>query len=300
MATTNIISDSGVVRQVPNGHTLKSHNRVNWYMQKTTIVKCRKVLFALSVVVFITVFGIIAVAFTPSGDWVKIEQSSPVELTRNGADINISFSIDVTSVMPYEVSGMDISLSLVDHNNGSYVPLYSENGITIAPHSTTRLDIDTSIWLPSVALVFRDMVMKDGVPLHLDLIATCGYLGGLTSFRLVSEIDIPVTAEGEKLSFATMEDTDESFVIKFNGLADWLIPKERTVVISGGNEKMTLSTSGSDGVAILSMTSESGLDGVLNRITSADDFIVESTVGFDIDPDMLRALDLLLQYMRGM
>ena len=63
---------------------------------------------------------------------------------------------------------------------------------------------------------------------------------------------------------------------------------------------MTLSTSGSDGVAILSMTSESGLDGVLNRITSADDFIVESTVGFDIDPDMLRALDLLLQYMRGM
>ncbi len=268
----------------------------------TTVRRCRKALLIGSVAVFVVIMTVIVIAFIPSGNWLEIQQTSPVEVSLDGSDMDVSFTVDVTSRMPYDVDDLGIALVLTDRGRGSSVPLYSADGIRLAANETTSLTIETSIWMPATLLTVRDLAMRDGAPLHLELTASCGYLGGLASFRLTSDLDVPVTAEGEKISYAVVDDTMTSFSVRVDGLADWLVPGDRSLTVSGGGETATLTVSNSDGTAVFSATSDSGLDGVLGRIASADDLLVVDEEGdrIDLDADALRTLDSLLEYARGM
>lgn len=268
--------------------------------RKEAVRKCRKGLLVFTVALFVIVLGTIIIALTPSGNWITVEQTSPVEIERNGANLDMSFSVEVASKMPYDINGMDITLTLFDHARGSAVPLYKEEGITIFAHRTTELTIEASVWMPTAALVIRDLAMKDGAPLHLDLTAQCSYLAGMASFMLVSEIEVPVTAEGEKLTYSVPENTSNRFIVKIDGLADWLVPDDWTAIVSGGGEKTVLSVTGSGSTALLSVVSDSVLDGALGRIASTEDYMAvdENGTEIDLDPDALRTIDSILQYAR--
>ncbi len=271
-------------------------------MTRTTAVgRCRKLLLAASVAVFVLVFGVIAVAMSPGGDWLTVEKTSPLEVSVDGTDLDLSFSVTVRSSMPYDVKDLSISMSLADPSRGSSVPLYSEDGISIPANGSAEIDVRASIWIPTAALVLMDLAMKDGAPLHIGLEASCGYLGGLASFRLASEIGVPVTAEGERLSFSVLEDTDTSFSVGVNGLAGWLVPEDRTIYVSGGGEEASITVTGQGSSGILSVRSDSGLDGVLSRISSADDYKAVDGNGdaVGLSKTALRALDTIMQYARG-
>ncbi len=268
--------------------------------RNTAVGRCRKLLLAASVAVFALVFGVIGAAMSPSGDWLTVEKTSPLEVSVDGTNLDLSFSVTVGSSMPYDVKDLSISISLIDSSRGSSVPLYSEDGISIPANGSAEIDVKASIWIPTAALVLMDLAVKDGAPLHFDLEASCGYLGGLASFRMVSEIGVPVTAEGEKLSFSVLEDTDASFSVGVDGLAGWLVPESRIIFVSGGGEEASISVTGQGSSAMLSVRSDASLEGLLERISSAGDYKAVDENGNDVDlsKEALGAMDTILQYAR--
>ena len=40
---------------------------------------------------------------------------SPLEIDINGADLDMSFSVEAASKMPYGINGIDVALKLFDH-----------------------------------------------------------------------------------------------------------------------------------------------------------------------------------------
>ena len=262
--------------------------------------RCRIGLLIGSAVAFAIVILIVLIALTPSGNWLEIHQGSPAEVSRDGASLKISFSVEVDSNMPYDVEGLDIALTMADHGRGSSVPLCSKEGVRIASHGTTEVPIEMSVRIPTAALVLRDLAMKDGAPLHFDLSAKCRYLHGTASFELATEIDVPVAADGEKVSYSVTEDTGTSFSLRIDGLAGWLVPESRVLHLSGGGEEAVIAVDGSGSSVMFSVRSDSGLDGALERIASSDDFRAVDGEGSEagLGPDGVRALDTALQYAR--
>lgn len=264
------------------------------------IGRCRTALFALTVAVFALTITIIAISFTPS-DWISVEQTSPLDASVHGANLDVSTSVTIKSSMPYDIDDLDVSICLADPGRGSSVPLYHQDGIVIRSNSMTEVNIQASVMLPVAALVIKDMALDDGDPLRLCLKVGCGYFMGLMSFKLVSEIEIPVAAEGEKISYRVTEDTEHAYSLEVSGLAEWLTPDGMTAIVSGGGEEAVLSISGSGSTVVMSASSDSDLDGVLARIASAGDYHADDGHGneLDLSSDDLHVLDDALQYARG-
>ncbi len=251
-----------------------------------------------SVAVVVLAVGIILLAMLTPGNWVEVHESEPIAIGINGTNVRVTGTVEVDSNMPYAVEDVDVSLVMVDRERGSRTTLYSESGIQVPPGRST-ISIDSGISASTVMLMVRDRAVKDGAPLEMVLDVDCRYMLGLAGFHLTSDMMVPVTAEGGKLGWSVTENTDDSFAVHVTGLADWLMPDDRRISISGGGESFDMAVVSDDGGLTVSFRSDNGLDGVLKHIASSSDAICVDDDGIlDWSSGEIRDLDSIVSLAR--
>ena len=251
-----------------------------------------------SVAVVVLAVGIILLAMFAPGNWIEVRESEPISIGMEGTSVRVKGTVEVDSNMPYALKDVDVSLVMVDRERGSRTTLYSESGIHIPPGRST-ISIDSGISASTVMLMIRDRAVKDGAPLEMELDVECRYMVGLAGFRLTSDLLVPVTAEGSRLEWSVTENTDDSFAVHVTGLADWLMPDDRRISISGGGESFDMAVVSDDGGLTVSFRSDQGLDGVLKRIASSSDAICVDDGGIlDWSSGEIRGLDSIVSLAR--
>ena len=269
-------------------------------MDRIIAKKLRKGILVASISVMVLAIGIILFAMMIPGNWIEVHANEPVSIKMNGTDISISCTATVDSNMPYTMNDVDVSLLMVDRARGSSTTLYSESGIQIPPGRST-IPIDTKISASTALLIIRDQAAKDGSPLSLELKVDCRYMLDMAGFQLTSDILVPVTSDGCKLEWHVSENTDESFILDISGLANWLIPDDRELSVTGGGETFTLNIGSRDGAVTMSFRSDDGLDGVLDRIASSADAICkDGDKVLDWDSDDIGKLQSIVSLARGL
>ena len=260
--------------------------------------KLRNGMLVASVFIVIISVGIVLLALLTPGNWIEVHESEPLMIKMEGTSIRMTGTIETDSNMPYTLKDVDISLVMIDRERASKTVLYSESGIQIYPGSNEIL-VDSHISASTVMLMIRDKAVKDGSPLCMELNMNCRYMLNLAEFHLTSDIRIPITTDGARLDISVDENTDDSFSVRVTGLADWLIPDNRTVSISGGGESLDLVLASNNGMLFASFHSEHGLDGVLERIASYPDAIcMDDDDILDWDANTIRMLGSIMSLTR--
>ena len=255
-------------------------------------------MLAASVAVVVLAVGIILMAMLAPGNWIEVHESEPISIGMEGTSVRVTGTVEVDSNMPYALEDVDVSLVMVDRERGARTTLYSESGIHVPPGRIT-ISIDSGISASTVMLMIRDRAVKDGAPLEMELDVDCRYMLGLAGFRLTSDIMVPVTAEGSRLGWSVTENTDDSFAVHVTGLADWLMPDDRRISISGGGESFDMTVVSDDSEVSVSFRSDNGLDGMLKHIASSSDAMCVDDDGIlDWSSREIRDLDSIVSLAR--
>lgn len=231
--------------------------------------KIRSILSAASIVVMAACLVIVLVAMAPSGEWVSIEEIEAPSVSSDDSGFILRYSAEATSHMPYDLDDLEGELHLTDPVRGSRALICTVDGLSIPAGGSAILEIESEISAVTSMLIFRDLAMKDGAPLHFDLELSCSYLLGMAEFRMCVGIDVPVTASGEKLSYGIIEDTGDSFAIAVDGLAEWLLPEDGSLLISDGTSGVHSSWMTDDGTLLIGLRAED-LNGALDAISRSD------------------------------
>ena len=261
--------------------------------------RIRRIIACISAIAILSVVVIVLIALSPSGNWFELEDGYSLDMEMEDTRIVIRCEAVLDSNVPYALDDVEVSLSMVDEERGSRAILFSESGIEILP-GKNDLSLEASISAPTVMLIVRDAAMKDGMPLDFRLNVECGYMLGMADFSLESSVRMPVTEPGHVLEYEIVQNTEDSYVIEIEGLAGWLIPDDRAAVVSGGGETAELDTEYTGEVLRISFGSESGLDGVFDRIAASSDLRCTcNEVPFDADSDDVRRIGSLLGILEG-
>lgn len=260
--------------------------------------RIRLLLSAASVSAMAACLAIVLVAMTPSGEWISIEEIEAPSLSSDGSGTVLRYSAEATSNMPYDLDDLEGEIYLTDPVRGSRALICEVGGLSIPAHGSTVLEIESEISAVTAVLIVRDLAMRDGAPLHFDLVLSCTYMLGMADFRITAGIDVPVTAPGEKLSYGIVEDTEDSFAVAVEGLAGWLMPDDGSLLIADGKHEVRTMWRVRDGVLAIALCAED-LDGTLDAISRSDSPVIVDDAGcvHPIEGDGIRtlidALDLL-------
>ena len=239
-------------------------------MNRIGIGRIRLLLSAASVAALATCLVIVLVAMTPSGEWITIEGTGMPSISSEESGLVLRYSAEATSHMPYDLDGLSGELYLTDPVRGSSARICSIDDMTIPAGGSAPVEIESEVSAFTAALIFRDLAMRDGAPLHFDLVLSCSYMLGMADFRMTAGIDVPVTAPGERLSYGIAEDSEDSFRISVDGLAEWLLPEDGSVLIAGGGHEVRgtwCTTGGTVGIELFA----EDLDRALDAISRSDD-----------------------------
>lgn len=239
-------------------------------MDRATIDRTRRILAIASMAAMVSCLLIVLVAMTPSGEWISIEEVGTPSISSDDSGFVIRYSAEVTSHMPYDLDDLKGELHLTDPVRGSSALICEFEGLSIPAGGSVPVEIESEISAFTAALIFRDLTMRDGAPLHFDFALSCTYMLGMADFRVGAGVDVPVTAPGEKISYGIVEDTEDSFIIAVNGLAEWLLPGNGSLTITGGDRHADASWSSADGTLTIGLYAED-LDGTLEVVSRSDD-----------------------------
>lgn len=267
-------------------------------MSGMNIPVLRRVLLAASILIFAAVIVIVLAAVLQQGEWLKASETEPLELSVDGTEIRVQYSVEVESGMPYDLSDITASIYLCDHTRGSSALLGTVDGLTIEGGGKTLVEFDTGFSSVTTFLIFRDLAVNDGKPLHFDIVVSCGYLMGLASFTLTAEVDVPVSETDGKVDFDIPEDTDTRFTLLADNLAEWVAP-DIDATISGGGHIMSVTSAYADGAYSVTLESSEGLDAAIDgMIASGGAVMVSGGKTTQLTSGDLEALQTALDLMR--
>lgn len=267
-------------------------------MNRIGIGRIRLLLSAASLATMAACLLIVLVAMTPSGEWITIEGEGMPTISSEESGFVLRYSAEATSHMPYDLEDLEGELYLTDPVRGSRALICEFEGVCIPAGRTSSIGIESGISAVTAALIVRDLAVKDGAPLHFDLVLSCSYLLGMADFRLETGIDVPVTAPGEKLSHDVFEDTKDSFGITVDGLAGWLLPDDGSLLISDGIHEAYACWSTTDGTLSLRLSADD-LDDALDSISRSGSarIVYGSGVEHVVEDDDVRSLIDLLRIL---
>lgn len=234
----------------------------------------RTAVAVVSFMVVATCIMIIAAGMAVDGDWVEIDGTDSLTLEREGPGLVLRGEVELRSNMRYDMEDLRVSIRMTDDARGSRATILDMHGISLASSGTTVLNVCEEIPIQSALLIARDRLAVDGAPLQFRLSASCSYLMGLASFSAEAVLEVPVVAEGEVLSWRVVSDEKDNWTLAVDGLAEHLVPDPHTMEVSGGGETARISVAEEDGSLIVSVACDSVLDGVLRRISAAEDMVV--------------------------
>lgn len=244
----------------------------------------RRAVALASVIVLSSCMVVPGYALCTSGEWIEVHGTDSLDIQWDGSCLVLEGEVELASNMPFEMEGLSFDIVMTDDSRGSYATVLSVDSIDVPPHGSVALVIDEELPIESMLLMVRDRLTIDGEPLEFRISASCGYLMGLASFRVVAVLNVVIVEEGETLSIDVEDIGVSERVISIDGLREALIPEPRTVSASGEGESMTIDIRTSDGAVLITAVSSGELDGALQRISSSEDLIIE---GADLDAQTL-------------
>lgn len=238
----------------------------------------------------------VACALAVPGDWVEVDGTDSLSVEWSGLGLMLDGTLEVRSNMNYDIDDLDLKVVMVDPARGSYATVLDLSDITLHAHDTTVVDVHRSIPVLSMLLMADDVLTVDGKPLEFRVTASCSYLLGLASFSTEAVVEVPMTADGEVLRWDVVTDDADTWTLEADGLADWILSDEDVLItVSGGGESATLSVTGDDGLLTVSAHSDTGLDGVFQRISDSEHMQVDGAV---LDRDQVRTIGEVLDVVR--
>lgn len=238
----------------------------------------------------------VACALAVPGAWVEVDGTDSLSVEWSGLGLMLDGTLEVRSNMNYDMDDLDVKVVMTDPSRGSYATVLDLSDLTLYAHDTTSVDVHRSIPVLSMLLMADDVLTVDGKPLEFRISVSCSYLLGLASFSTEAVVEVPMTADGEVLSWDVVMDDTETWTLGADGLADWILPDEDILIaVSGGGESATLSVTADEGLLTVSAHSDSGLDGVFQRISDSECMQVD---GATLDRGQVRTIGEVLDVVR--
>lgn len=258
----------------------------------------RRVLAIIPVLPVIIVAVIVVVALTPSGAWLDITRDAEPSVEVKGAYLDVEVPVLVASHMPYALEDLSFQVTLVDDVRGSYQTVVSSVPSDIPGNGVGTLVLESHIFAPTLYLVMGDLIERQGSVLRFEVTASCGYLLGLADFTLDAVIDAPLADGDGVVTYEIVENSDNTFEVRINGLRSTLMPDDSVYILSGGGSYLSVLISSSDGSLVFSVTSTNGLDAAIATLLGSEGKSFTGSGGpmqvDDEDLDMfLKALDFV-------
>ena len=229
----------------------------------------RAVRIISSATVAVVAVAILSAVIMPGGDLLMVD-GDPLSVEQDGSDIRISGSYDVRSKLPYAISELSISVRLADDAHGSTLILWQADGMEIPARGTARIDIDTGIFAPMLAIFASDLLSDDDPMPVLRIDASFRYILRTVDVSISADVSLPLSEPGTKLERST-ERTDSSIRIDIRNLSEKLVPEDGAYVAigEGGSVAIDVRTSGS--MTSLTVSSDGDVSGALRAIRDSGD-----------------------------
>lgn len=260
----------------------------------------RRVLAIIPVLPVIVVAVIVIVALTPSGAWLDISRDAEPSVEVNGAYLDAEVPVLMASHMPYALEDLSFQVTLVDEVRGSYQTVISSAPTDIPGNGTGTLTLESHIFAPTLYLVMGDLIERQGSILRFEVTASCGYLLGLADFTLDAVIDVPLAEGDGVVTYGIVENSDDAFEVRIDGLRSTLMPDDSVYILSGGGSSLSVHIRSSDGSLILSVTSTNGLDAAIATLLGSEGKVFTGSEGpIQVDDEDLDMFLEALNFVRG-
>ena len=260
----------------------------------------RRVLAIIPVLPVIVVAVIVIVALTPSGAWLDISRDAEPSAAANGAYLDAEVPVLMASHMPYALEDLSFQVTLVDEVRGSYQTVISSAPTDIPGNGTGTLTLESHIFAPTLYLVMGDLIERQGSILRFEVTASCGYLLGLADFTLDAVIDVPLAEGDGVVTYGIVENSDDAFEVRIDGLRSTLMPDDSVYILSGGGSSLSVHIRSSDGSLILSVTSTNGLDAAIATLLGSEGKVFTGSEGpMQVDDEDLDMFLEALNFVRG-
>ena len=260
----------------------------------------RRVLAIIPVLPVIVVAVIVIVALTPSGAWLDISRDAEPSVEVNGAYLDAEVPVLMASHMPYALEDLSFQVTLVDEVRGSYQTVISSAPTDIPGNGTGTLTLESHIFAPTLYLVMGDLIERQGSILRFEVTASCGYLLGLADFTLDAVIDVPLAEGDGGVTYGIVENSDDAFEVRIDGLRSTLMPDDSVYILSGGGSSLSVHIRSSDGSLILSVTSTNGLDAAIATLLGSEGKVFTGSEGpMQVDDEDLDMFLEALNFVRG-
>lgn len=240
----------------------------------------------------VAVAVVVLLALTPSGDWVTFSIGD-AEYETGGAFLTAIVPVEVGSNLPYDLEGLRMEATMVDHVNGSSLSILSFDSTDIPAGGSGVLTVESRMFLPTVYLIAMDLIEQPGSVLTFELSASCSYLLGLADFNVDASLSVPLSDPEDTLVITVEENSSRALQLSFDGLADRLMPEESDYVVSDGFSSISIDVSPTTDGAVLSMHSDMDIDSTIDQLRGNPDTIVMDEDGKDVGLSQTQ-IDLLL------
>ena len=261
--------------------------------------KARRVVRLISsTIVAILAVAILSAVVMPGGDLLMVD-GDPLSVEQDGSDIRISGSYDIRSKLPYAISDLSISVRLADDAHGSTLILWQADGMEIPARGSTRIDIDTGIFSPILAIFASDLLSDEDPTPVLRVDSSFRYIMRTVDVSISADVSLPLSEPGTKLERST-ERTDSSIRIDIRNLSEKLVPEDASYVAIGGGGSVAIDVRTSGPTTSLTVSSDGDVSGALQRIRESGDPCILDSDGTSIglSPEAVRMLIVASERIR--